>query len=1017
VEQLPYERYGLPRLEALFQRYQHYVVGGLGIFGVVAVICGLCLSFSQPSSPQPIRHSPFRPAAPVPLPAPAATSQQVTWLGAPCRVWETARDTGELIRQKADVLFVPDFDFDGPVVDVTGQRGQTVSGFGGAFSEASARVFRELPLDQQQMVLEGYFGSDGIGYTLGRVDVTGGFEVDDFEGDWLRERRVQLPFVRAASKVLKGQGRQLQLLATQWSPPAWMKTNAKMFQPAHPCLRRMVSATWAQYFVQWISAYHKEGLPIWAVTVQHASNEDARSEACLLTPEEEADFLGGLLGPRLRAAHPDVRVFFSHHGKKYADRWAELLQSHPSATGYAVGIAFQGSTDGDLEALQRVRRHMPNAQLLASEAVGLRRRWRWPQGATPVTGEWALGESYAKDIMGDLNAGSVGWIDWNLIINDERIGPNHVDSVWDAAMNLLVDDDEEPEHEDNVWDAAMMADLSTGEVHRHPQYYFIGHFSKFILPGSVHLHSTVTGAAASTRRRRTDAPLRRRGSTGGRGGRLGACDAEDGLLSTTFLRPDGFVATVVLNCGEGPLRFKLKRGPRAAHASIPPHAIQTYLFENGGNSPFRDLGGGAPFVGVNFGGWLLLEEWMWATMMTDQSVPDEWTLIQQHGGPQDPRAVRLMEEHWDSFVTEEDLDRLQQFGVTHIRVPLGYWLVDYDASDGFVDGSERYLTRLLGWLSVRGMRCVLDLHALPGAQAGDQSFTGKRKRAEFFTVGSNYERGKRIMLKLAELVLSYEFRPATAGVVVGIELANEPSWKFWDTSPGIRELYETMVPQIRRLLPSERYSILLNFMESPRTTGSAWLASMRTRDPKNYANVVYDAHVYHSFGDDNKPGSIWSPMMDSCKTCCRDPQVLAPISDKGIPIIIGEYSLNTGFPGDPNFYLEYFRNQLSLWASIPGTIGSFFWNHRIIRNPGGWYKEMSLLELMAPDGPLPPISQMNLTVRCGSKDLSKCPAFDPENVLWTAKCEWKGAPDLHAGIGRSHQMARQEGALSFKGDR
>mmetsp|Transcript_87820 Transcript_87820/g.204403 ORF Transcript_87820/g.204403 Transcript_87820/m.204403 type:complete len:441 (-) Transcript_87820:165-1487(-) len=435
-----------------------------------------------------------------------------------------------------------------------------------------------------------------------------------------------------------------------------------------------------------------------------------------------------------------------------------------------------------------------------------------------------------------------------------------------------------------------------------------------------------------------------------------------------------------------------------------------------GQSPFRETGG-TPFIGVNIGGWLLLEEWMWATKMNEKGIPDEYTLIQQHGGPQNERAIALVEEHRQTFVTKEDIDRLQRFGVTHVRVPIGWWLVDYDPADGFVDGGKHHLQRLLRWLAPRGMRCLLDLHAMPGGQVSHQSFTGRAtKRADFFVLRRNFERGKRVMLKLAELILSYEDNKATAGVILGVELVNEPAWMYWDTSPGIRELYETMVPRIRRLLPAHRYAIVLNFMESPRTRGSAWLAKMRLQDPENYAAVVYDAHVYHSFGDDNKAGNIWVPEMDSCKTCCRDPAVLAPLVNHRLPIIIGEYSLNTGFPGTPSFYLEYFRNQLSLWASTPGMVGSFFWNHRILRNPGGWYKEMSLLELLAPKGPLPPVSQMNLTVRCPGIDLSMCPTFHPEHTLWTSNCSWLGNPDLIEGLGARHQQRHKEQARTHKGD-
>mmetsp|Transcript_8229 Transcript_8229/g.25604 ORF Transcript_8229/g.25604 Transcript_8229/m.25604 type:complete len:558 (-) Transcript_8229:69-1742(-) len=456
----------------------------------------------------------------------------------------------------------------------------------------------------------------------------------------------------------------------------------------------------------------------------------------------------------------------------------------------------------------------------------------------------------------------------------------------------------------------------------------------------------------------------------------------------------------------------------AASTTTLTRTTTTAVFHPSSDFTCSGAGGcGGPFVGVNLGGWLLLEDWIWPEEMQQKGIGDEWTLIQRHGGPQSPEAIAKLRKHWDTFVTEEDLDRLRHYGVTHVRIPIGYWLVDFRPEDGFIHGGSRYLFRVLAWLKRRGMRALLDLHALPGGQAPGQSFTGKKAPAAlFFQVPDLYERGKNAMLNLAQLILTYERNPLTSGVVLGMEPVNAPDWEHWATSPGVQELYEDMVPKLRALLPAERYAIFLNFMESPRTTGSAWLARMRAKDPESYRAVIYDAHMYHSYGDDNKPGRQWNAYVDSCKTCCRDPYVLEPLVSKGVPIVIGEYSLNTGFPGSPEFYLEYLRDQLSLWASIPGVVGSFFWNHRILRNPGGWYKEMSLLELLAPHGPLPPVSQMNLTVRCPGKDLSKCPVYNPRTLIWSDSCAWKGNPDLHESVGKMHEQRREDSTRTHKGD-
>lgn len=422
------------------------------------------------------------------------------------------------------------------------------------------------------------------------------------------------------------------------------------------------------------------------------------------------------------------------------------------------------------------------------------------------------------------------------------------------------------------------------------------------------------------------------------------------------------------------------------------------------------LGCDKPFVGANLGGWLVLEGWMdWYLLKRRHAkIPDEWTLIQRHGGPLDPRAIHLMRKHWNKFLKETYIDKMRDFGVTHFRVPLGWWLVDYDAADGFVDGGEYFLRRLMRWLKTRGMRALLVMHALPGAQVARQSFTGKiSAEANFFKDRGMFERGKLVMRKLAELIASYDSSEDTAGVVMGLEVMNEPDWNFWNTSPGQREFYEYVIPDLRLLLPARRYAIYINPQEWPRKeVSSKWLAEMRKRDPDNYSNVVYDTHQYHSFGDDNNPATKhgWTPDVDSCKNCCRDPLLFQPLIDAGLPVAVGEYALNTGLPQNwgeqrchkhltshckqqrAEFQQEYFTNQLSLWSSIPGMVGSFFWNFRVIRRR--WYLEFSLLELMSPSGPLQPVKHLELSSLCPAKNLGKCPKFNVTTVSPHDSCTW-----------------------------
>lgn len=381
---------------------------------------------------------------------------------------------------------------------------------------------------------------------------------------------------------------------------------------------------------------------------------------------------------------------------------------------------------------------------------------------------------------------------------------------------------------------------------------------------------------------------------------------------------------------------------------------------------------------------------MWGSEMMDKHIEDEWTLVKVHGGPLDQRAIQLMRSHWETFVSEADLDRLKSFGVSHVRIPIGWWLVDYDPADGFVDGGKHYLSRVLHWLQLRGMHALLDLHAVPCAQAEKASFTGKKRPMPyFFADRACYGRGMSAMRELAKLIVAYEKDVHTAGVVMGMELLNEPDWSSWLASPGIQELYHTMVPEIRQILPANRYVIYLFFWDLPDAYGAQWLAAKQATDPDTWANVVYDLHLYHSYGDDNAPGRRRGRDVDSCKTCCRDPLLLANLVASNVTIAIGEYGLNTGFPESPDFQHEYMQLQLSLWKHL-GAVGSFFWNHRVLYGKLGYFREMSLLDMMSPGGPLPPVKELSTPSFCSGHDLSRCPKFDRRYVGRKDDCVWLG---------------------------
>jgi len=395
-------------------------------------------------------------------------------------------------------------------------------------------------------------------------------------------------------------------------------------------------------------------------------------------------------------------------------------------------------------------------------------------------------------------------------------------------------------------------------------------------------------------------------------------------------------------------------------------------------------------MGVNLGGFLVRENWIFPDEMP-VGVDDEWTLIKKMGGPRSSKAIHFMNQHWKSFVTEADLDALKNFGITHVRIPVGWWLIDYCIEDGFVDGGKAHLERVLDQLQERGMGAILDLHALPGAQVAHQSFTGKSEPVPgFFKNPADLARGKDAMMKLADYIKSFEAVPSRRHAVVGIELVNEP-----DLNCPVEALYAEMVPRVRSVLPSSRYSILLSFMDSPRVSAS-WLGQKMAVGPKDvWFNVLYDKHLYHAYGDDDGP-TPWTVQMDSCKTCCRDSVMIQTLGT--VPFVVGEWSLTSGTcnhqeHNEPSFLRSFWTNQLSLWKTS-GALGSFFWLHRLVPRKGqpDYFLPFNLLRLIEGPTKLPKPADISLDVLCPGEDRSHCPSFMVATVQGTEQCTWSEQP-------------------------
>jgi len=442
------------------------------------------------------------------------------------RYFLSARDTQARLSEQPvlQACAISDEITDQPSVWVDASRCfQTLEGFGGAFTEAAAVTWLKLSGAKREALLHAYFGTHaGHGYSLCRLHMNscdfslGNYAHASTVGDTSlrdfsiqRDRQALLPFIQAALRVAP---QPVKLLVSPWSPPGWMKSTGQMNQGGY--LLPQYRSAWARCFVRFIQAYAEEGVPIWGVTTQNEPEARQRWDSCLYTAAQERDFVRDFLGPELeKAGLAHIKIVCWDHNRNHLVERASTVYADPEASRYVWGAGFHWYGEPHFEQVQLMHDAWPDKQLLFTEGC---------QEGGPHADSWEVGERYAHAIINDLNRWTVGWIDWNLVLN-EHGGPNHVA---------------------NFCSAPVLVDTASEHVMYQSAYYYLGHFSRFIRPGAQRILCAATLQA---------------------------------LESTAFRNPDGSVAVVVLNRQEQALSFCLKVGTHQATTTLPPRSIATYL--------------------------------------------------------------------------------------------------------------------------------------------------------------------------------------------------------------------------------------------------------------------------------------------------------------------------------------------------------------------------------------------------------------------------------------------------------
>jgi glucosylceramidase len=436
------------------------------------------------------------------------------------------------------------------------QKFQTISGFGGAFTEASAYLLNQMSSEKRTEILKAYFSKKGANYSLTRTHMNScDFSLSNYsytavEDDKNLEhfsidedREDLIPMIKDALATSEDGFR---LFASPWTAAPWMKDNNKWVGGK---LLPEYYDTWALFFSKYADAYKQEGIDVWGFTVENEPLGNGNNwESMHFTPEEMTNFVQHHLGPKLEAdGKGHLKILGYDQNREEIKDWVDVMYKDEASSKYYDGTAihwYESTYNFFPEALQYAHQKAPNKYLIQTEAcvdsevpVWKDDAWYWKKEATDWGYDWreeekkylhpkyAPANRYARDIIGCLNNWVDGWVDWNMVL-DRQGGPN-----W--FKNWCV--------------APIIVDPEIDEIYYTPLYYIMTHFSKFIRPGAEV---------------------------------IGVDSNDKDLMITAAENPDGSVAVVVFNEGMDHKVFELKTKASTKQISISPQAIQTILITN-----------------------------------------------------------------------------------------------------------------------------------------------------------------------------------------------------------------------------------------------------------------------------------------------------------------------------------------------------------------------------------------------------------------------------------------------------
>lgn len=350
------------------------------------------------------------------------------------------------------------------------RRMQRIVGFGASVTDASGWLLQtQLPDAARARLLRELFGrtNDGLGLSLTRLTIGASdfsrthYSLDEPPGgkpdptlahfSVARNQTDVIPLMQQALAI----NPQLRVMASPWSPPAWMKSSGSLIGGT---LLPEYEPALAHYLLRYVDAYAGHGVPIWALTLQNEPGFEPDNYPGMRMPAaQRARVIGKHLGPSLAARDPRPLIFDWDHNWDAPQEPLQVL-ADASAAPYVAGVAWH-CYGGKVAAQSDVHEAFSGKLAILSECSG---------------GDWE-----------PVRSGGLLWLVRNVIL--DAIGH------WASGVvlwNLALDQNNGPHLGGcGTCRGVVTIDTRDGKISRNDEYWALAHFSRAVYPGAVRIAS------------------------------------------------------------------------------------------------------------------------------------------------------------------------------------------------------------------------------------------------------------------------------------------------------------------------------------------------------------------------------------------------------------------------------------------------------------------------------------------------------------------------------------------------